>query len=213
MNLFVSFCRSAGMVAIIPALLLLLPGCGTTGNPTPHTGQPSDILVAGPPVAGSADILERNDLVRIIFSGVLNPPPAHEERIKEDGTINLAFIGPIPAAGKTRRELEKDIQDRYVQGQFYSRLTVTVSSESRTFTVMGEVRTPGAFHYQGQVTLLKAIAAAGDFTDFANRRRVEITRANGEKVRVNANQAARDQKLDLPIFPGDIIQVPRRLVF
>jgi hypothetical protein len=62
------------------------------------------------------------------------------------------------------------------------------------------------------MTLLKAIAAAGDFTAFAQKKSVEVTRANGKKLRpVNCIRALRNpRKYDIPIYPGDHIHVPRR---
>lgn len=71
---------------------------------------------------------------------------------------------------------------------------------------------PSRHPYLGEMTLLKAIASAGDFTDFANKKKVEITRANGQKLRVNCVKAqANPDKFDVPIYPEDAIFVPRRI--
>jgi hypothetical protein len=50
---------------------------------------------------------------------------------------------------------------------------------------------------------------AGDFNDFANRKKVTVTRVDGRQFTVNCVKAQRDPKLDLPIYPGDTINVPR----
>jgi protein involved in polysaccharide export with SLBB domain len=148
-----------------------------------------------------------NDLVRVTFSGIPDPILPHEERIKEDGTITLPLIGAIKADGKTPGELQKAITDAYVP-DFYKRLTVTISSDQRVYYVGGQVRTPGRQQYLGTTTVTKAIQSAGDFTDFADRKNVYLTRADGKKFTVNCIKAAKDPALDLAVFPGDKIEVP-----
>ena len=95
--------------------------------------------------------------------------------------------------------------------KYYVRLTVTVSSPQRVFYVGGEVKQPGRQLYVGETTVTKAIQAAGDFTDFANRNKVWLIRSNGERIKVNCIKALQDPTLDPPVYPGDQIQVPRRI--
>jgi protein involved in polysaccharide export with SLBB domain len=137
--------------------------------------------------------------------------PAHSEPIKEDGTITLDYIGSVKAAGKTAGELQNEIHDLYVP-KYYVRLTVTVSSQQRVFYVGGEVNKPGAIEYLGATSVTKAIQSAGDFTNFANRGKVWLIRASGERIKVNCNKALENPSLDLPVYPGDQIQVVRRLL-
>ena len=145
----------------------------------------------------------------IEFSGVNDPPPRHEERIKMDGRITLPSIGAVEAAGKTRGELQDTIHNLYVPN-YYRYLTVIVRNEGRFFYVKGQVRNPNQYPYIKEMTVLKAIAVAGDFTDFAKKTKVQVTRADGRKVTVNCIKAMRDDRLDLPIYPDDAIEVPRR---
>jgi polysaccharide export outer membrane protein len=190
---------------------VILTGCGGTGIKTtsPAGGAAA---VGGVGTQGLADLLRKGDLIQVAFTGIPNPPADLEERIKEDGTINLQLIGNITAEGKTPGQLQKEIQDRYVP-QYFVRLTVTVKTERRVFYVDGEVRRPDRFVYEGELTLLQAIAAAQGFTDFAARGRVEVVRNNGERLVIDARRAKRDQRLNVPIVPGDTIFVPRRTPF
>lgn len=149
------------------------------------------------------------DLVRITFSGTIDVIQPHEERIKDDGTITLPLIKAIKAEGRTAGELQKAITDAYVP-DYYKRLTVTVSSDQRVYYVGGQVRLPGRQMYIGTTTVTKAIQSAGDFTDFADRRKVFLTRAEGKKFTVNCLKAAKDPALDLAVYPGDKIEVPMR---
>jgi protein involved in polysaccharide export with SLBB domain len=150
------------------------------------------------------------DTVTVDFSGTADQIPEHIEPIKEDGTITLPYIGAVRALGKTAGELQNDIHDLYVP-KYYVRLTITVSSPQRVFYVGGEVKQPGRLIYAGETTVTKAIQAAGDFTDFANRNKVLLIRSTGDTIKVNCTKAMQDPSLDPPVYPGDQIQVPRRL--
>jgi polysaccharide export outer membrane protein len=135
----------------------------------------------------------------------------YEERVKEDGTIlllqNLTFV----AAGKTRAELEKEIHDAYVP-KYYVRLTVSVRQQKETqfYYVLGEVKMPGRQIYVSRLTVLGAIASAQGFTDFARQTGVKLTRADGHLFTINCLKARSDPRLDLEVFPGDKVDVPRR---
>jgi len=106
-------------------------------------------------------------------------------------------------------ELQKTLQERY--SKYFRNLTVTVLTESRYFFVDGQVRNPSRQPYSGAITVTKAIAAAGGFTDFANRSKIHLIRANGGKYTINYDKALRRPELDLPVHPGDQIEVPRRI--
>jgi protein involved in polysaccharide export with SLBB domain len=158
------------------------------------------------------DLIQPGVKLTVIFSGISNPPPKHEEKVREDGNISPPLLGrPVMAAGKTIGQLQDELQNLYVPGFYARALTVTVAIEERWIYVGGEVKNPNRFLYSGQMTLLKAIQTAGDFTEFANRRKVQITRVGGRKETVNCVKAIRDPRLDPPIYPSDQIFVPRRL--
>jgi polysaccharide export outer membrane protein len=147
--------------------------------------------------------------VVIDFADNQGLPSPWLQTVREDGSISLPLNQTVVAGGKRKGELEKAIHDVYVPN-ILKRVTVNVRSEDRTYFVTGEVRTPGQKPHPGLITALRAIGAAGDFTDFANRSNVEIIRANGDKVTMNAKDAQRDPSLDLPVYPGDTVHVNRR---
>ena len=198
---------------------LLLTGCSTNQPATKSASAGAGLNQAAPVGGGvgsfenslnqSPDSLRVGEMILVEFSGVSDPPPRHEERIKTDGRITLPSIGAVDAAGKTRGELEQAIHDRYVPN-YYRQLTVIVRNEGRFFYVKGQVKSPNQYPYLKEMTLLRAIATAGDFTDFAKKTKVLVTRADGRKITVNCIKALRDDKLDIPIFPDDTIEVPRR---
>ena len=184
------------------ALSLTLVGCKTTepvGETEPRGAEPS--------TPGSLGV---GELVTVTFSDTLTPLPPFEGRIREDGKIGLMHNMEFQAAGKTVAELEKDIVKRYVPS-YYVNLTATVKAQDRFFYVGGEVRTPARLDYRGNITILGAISAANGFTDFANRKKVKIIRANNKTFVVNCIAAQDDPKQDVPIYPGDRIDVPKKV--
>src|SRR4030095_4642237 len=191
--------------AAMAGLVLAIVGCAGSGSKKIGATTATQNRTAG--VA-----LRIGDPVRISFSGNATPPQDVEERIKEDGTINLPLVGSLTAEGKSAGQLQKEIQDLYVP-KYFQRLTVTVKTENRVFYVDGEVKHPDRFIYQGEITVLQAIAAAQGFNEFAGRGRVELTRSTGEKLKIYYRKARDNPSLDLPVFPGDRISVPRRSPF
>ena len=122
----------------------------------------------------------------------------------------MSLIGSVRAVGKTAGELQSEIHDLYVP-KYFVRLTVTVKPGDLVYYVSGEVKGPGRQLYVGETTVTKAIASAGDFTDFASHSNVLLIRANGQRIRVNCDDAQQDPSKDQRVYPGDQIVVSRRL--
>jgi polysaccharide export outer membrane protein len=177
-------------------------------NPPGMTGAPP---AAGLPTAAEVARFHIGDTVIVTLSGPPTPIDPHQEPIKEDGTISMPDIGHVQAAGKTAGELQNEIYDLYVP-KIYRHLTVTVSpAGDRVYYVTGEVKSPGRQLYASQMTVTKAITTAGDFTDFANHKKVWLIRANSQRIKINCDEALRDPAKDLPVYPNDQIQVPRKI--
>ena len=200
--------KLAAGVSLALGFLLLCVGCELAGGGTGAVGA-ATLRESGP------DIILTGDRLTVEFSDVNPAPPATVQIVREDGSITLPSLTSdtieVKAAGKTKGELQDEIRKLYVP-RFFRRLTVSVKADDRFFYVGGEVRLPARQPYIGQMTVLKAIQSAGGFTDFADRKRVEVTRQNGHVDIINCVKARKQPKLDLPIYPGDLINVPRRLV-
>jgi polysaccharide export outer membrane protein len=201
MKLLAKLFRHGTALALFLALVWLNTGCGALeGTNPPVTNQ----INAGT----TSDVLNVGDLVTVIFSDLPTPTTPFEERVKDDGTITLLHNQTFQVAGKSRRAVEQEIHDRYVPA-YYVHLTATVKPQERFYYVGGEVKRPSRQPHPGEITVLKAIASAEGFTDFANKRKVRLTRANGRTVIVDCEAALENPQLDLPVYPGDNIVVPR----
>ena len=188
---------------------MVFPGeAATPSTDIATTGQPPAVPV-DPALQSDPSKLIVGDLLSITFSDV--PAPGLQEirtRIPSDGFITLHLNVRIKAAGKTIAELQQDIRKAYVPA-LYVNLTSVVKAEDRFFYLGGEVKVPNRQMYLGNVTVLRAIETAGGFTDFANRKKIQLRRASGETLTINALKAEKDPSLDPQVLPNDHITVPR----
>ncbi len=180
----------------------LLAGCQTGSH---NSDLPVDTAGRGFHVGDTVEI------AYISPTGDVTILPGVSQRIGEDGTISLTLIGSVQAAGKTVGELKKEIHDQYVP-KYFTELSVGIKGETTFFYVDGEVQQRGAKEFPGDMTLVKAITAAGGFTDFAKQTKVRLTRGNHTQI-INVKKAISDPKYDVPVFPGDKIHVPRRILW
>jgi len=129
--------------------------------------------------------------------------------IDEEGNITIPYVDePIPAAGLTTSELEREIQRIYTDGEIYKNITVNIQTHAKIYYVEGEIKRPQEYVLNRRITLLQAIAAASGYTEYANKRNVTITR-NGQIMRFNAKEIEKHPERDVPVEAGDRIKVHR----
>lgn len=205
--------KTLNRVFALIGLALCLAGCvSTEPDPVFTTNNPGTDSTNGAPIdLAEVGRFKNGDLVVITFSGGPGGDliPQHDERIKDDGTITLPLIGSIKAAGKSPGTLQNEIQNAYVP-KYYKRLTVTVKPFEQFFYVQGQVRQPGRYPYSGEITAMKAITTAGGFTDFANKKKVRLTREGDAILQLNCEILEKDPSQDPKVLPGDQIRVELR---
>ena len=196
------------------AVLCLLMGCSTFtnmfgGSPPPKSKIKTTATTGEDEVAGrlrSGDQLT----IRMDTGQTQQSQTAPlDVNIDEDGNISLPLVGRIKAAGLTSSELAERIQANYVP-RYYVRCTATVLVAPRFFYVGGEVHNPNRFLWSEDSTMLKAINTAGGFTDYANRRKVQLIRSKEPQV-FDCEELQRNPTKDVAIQPGDTITVPRSI--
>jgi len=134
---------------------------------------------------------------------------AIEAVIDERGSITLPYLDePIQASGLTTSELERRIQQAYTENEIYRNITINIQTHAKTYYMEGEVKRPQEYPLSQRITLLQAIAAASGYTEYANAKKVTITR-NGQVVRFNAEKIEKHPELDVPVEAGDRIKVHR----
>lgn len=189
------------------ALVCLLAGC-STGRLPYATTKNDPTSTSG--LDDQSELLRSGDVLKISFRGPTQPIPEVVDRIPESGIITLPHNVSVTAVGKTRVELQEIIRTNYVP-RVYQQLTVTIAPEERYFYVTGEVQKPDRHPYRGKLTVRDAIAAAGDFREFADKKEITVTRTDGTVLRVHYPKAVTNPALyDIRILPGDKLHVPRR---
>ncbi len=140
------------------------------------------------------------------------PAMATQDRgmlVDSEGVVSLPLLEDVHIAGLTQKEAAKKIEDGYDNYLNYSKVRVDVLNK-RAY-VIGEVQRPGEFPLENeQLTLLQAIAQAGDFTETANRQQILIIRSkqNGaETLMIDLTDTNSIVHANLMIKPNDIVYI------
>ena len=130
--------------------------------------------------------------------------------VSEAGYIDFPFVGSIYLKDLTIEEA-KDLISSIVK-DYIKESTVVVRLALFKIAALGEVKRAGQINvYQNKLTILEAIAMAGDLTNFAKRDQIIIIRETqtGTKTkRINLNDVSILESEYFYIQPNDIIYVP-----
>lgn len=142
-------------------------------------------------------------------------------RVNDNGELEVPYIGLVPAAGKTCRELAYNIKAA-LERDYYYHATVILAVDRVSEKSRGKVYVYGAVKGQGPqeiptdetYTVSKAIIRAGGFGDFADKRKIKVTRKNGQDLVVDLKRVIEQGHTedDVTLQPDDQIYVPQRLV-
>ena len=149
--------------------------------------------------------LKPSDPLIVRFSGI-NDQAVIELVIDEKGYIRLLHIEPILAINLTTTQLEKEIEQRYIEGEIYKNVSVNILMTAKAYYLQGEVIQSGQFELVSGTTLLQAIATARGYSPYANRKKVTVTR-QGKITEYNMKEIEKDPSKDIIIEAGDVIKV------
>ena len=105
--------------------------------------------------------------------------------VDNEGMINFPVVGQLKVGGLTKSEAEKMIQEKirpYMSDN--ENPIVTVRIPGYQISVLGEVARPGTFTVSREkISILEALAQAGDLTIWGQRKNVQLIRedATGKK--------------------------------
>jgi len=161
----------------------------------------------------SSVTLTEGDTVSITFPG--SPDLNTAQRIRRDGKIDLKTVGEIQAAGKTPKELEKDILKLYEKDLVLKEVSVIQQSTSYPVYVAGSVMHPGKVMAERPISALDAIMEAGGFDNAkANLRRVVVLRKEDGPLKhyiLNLKDVLDGKSKQLfYLRPNDILYVPEK---
>ncbi|HUB29815.1 MAG TPA: polysaccharide biosynthesis/export family protein [Terracidiphilus sp.] len=151
----------------------------------------------------------------VLHVQVADTPEMEEHaRVTDQGNIPVIGIGDVKVSGLSPAEAAQAVHDKLIASHYLNHPQVFISVEqyaTQLVSVIGEVKTTGAYPIATPRPVLDVLALAGGLTTEANRH-ILIERHGDQKnpipyyVSNNGAQAITDQVL---VNPGDTVFVPR----
>ena len=203
--------------AILLGFLILATGLAKSAYcaPADDSVPPADRdKVLGPGDTVTLEILE-------------DKSPAVARRVTDTGDLDVPYIGRVHVAGKSCAEVAAQVT-RMLEADYYYKATVKLGidqinrvktgSAAKIF-VSGDAKLPGAQDILpgDTLTVSGAIVKAGGGTQFADLRKVKLTRkmkdGTSKSYNVDVKAVLEEGKMDkdMQLQDGDYIFVPRRL--
>lgn len=139
--------------------------------------------------------------------------------VRPDGRISMQKIGDIVVVGMTPTELSQYITRAYSRIIKDPEVTVIVRNfGGYQVYVLGEVKSPGAFPLQRNLTVLRSLALAGGQKETATLKSILLIRrkpdgtADVRRIDLSNNAPGAIQKNDIPLEAQDIIYVPKTFI-
>ncbi len=204
------------LLSILPLLISLLIGCASTGiktkeekaNAAEHNENDEKInkvrisefiLGVGDTIAIS--VYRQEDLQKTV-------------KIDNSGRIMLPLIGDVQAAGKGIYKLRDEIKEGLSKYLIDPQVFVSISAvQSQKIMVLGEVKNPGVFTLDLDISVLEAITKAGGMTTDAKLANVLLIRRDDGKpamFSLNLKKTFKegDTSQNWMLKNGDIVYLP-----
>ncbi|MDE6463310.1 MAG: polysaccharide biosynthesis/export family protein [Muribaculaceae bacterium] len=219
-------------VPLLIAIVLMATGCSSKKTVLPYFADIAQVEAGSLPQMNYMPVIQPDDELQITVTSsdhaataAFNQPEVNPARrnalttassprmltymVDSEGDINFPVLGRIHAAGLTveqlRDKLISEISRTVTDPQ------VSVAMVNFTVVVAGEVHQPQTVTVQrNRFTILEALSAAGDMTEFGERSNVLLIRENGgerEYIHINLNES---DILSSPYYylqPNDYIYV------
>ena len=132
--------------------------------------------------------------------------------VNANGQIDMIQFGLMPVAGLTRSELANQIKYKLVSSGVVRDPVVVVDFATMSYSVLGEVAMPGRKSIdRDHMTILDALAQAGDLTIYGKRNNVLVMRnVNGKQTAYRVDLTNTESVYASPVFnlkQNDIIYV------
>ncbi len=191
--------------ALLAIAVLAGVACASRALPPPPDPNPLD---------REAYVIEPSDVlsIRVWKNAELS---LDQVPVRPDGKISVPLVDDVQAAGLTTEELKQVLTRALSEYVASPDVTVVVlRMDSKRVFVMGEVTRPSTVPLTQDLRVLDAIAIAGGFNAFANKRKVKVLRRTQDgsvvEYRFDYDAFVRGdaQGSNLVLHPGDTIVVP-----
>lgn len=110
-----------------------------------------------------------------LITQITTPTSPTTYLINIDGNIEIPSLGSFKAKGLTIKELRDSVYNRV--SAFLLKPSVNIRILNFKVSVIGEVARPGTIEVENErITILEALARAGDLTPFSNREHITVIR-------------------------------------
>jgi polysaccharide biosynthesis/export protein len=202
-------------ISVLSLFCLLVPASAQTNSPSAITGPGSDyVLGAGDQL--SIIVTDLDDFVDKTF------------RVDMSGNLTLPYAGRIHAAGLTATGLEKEVRMGLTRVLKDPQVVIGITTYgSQPVSILGAVNSPGIRQIEGGKTLFEVLSLAGGLRPDAgylihitrNAKWGQIPLAGAQfdpagnvstaSVRVKDLVNGANPAVNIPVFPGDSISVPK----
>lgn len=182
---------------LIIVCLFFIHGC--SGNWSTYPLQPVGALDSESQKISVDDVLNVNIFDETQLSG--------DYIVLKDGTIQIPLIGEIFVEKLFLQEAAKIIEHELESKGYLvnPKISLSISEQSKTIRIMGEVMNTGEYAYKDGMTVLAVVANAGGFSYRAKQDDFDIIRRSED----GAEKVIKGQ-ISTRIMPGDIIRVRER---
>lgn len=183
----------------------------------PSAIEPGPLAATDEPVRPEAYRLGFGDVIEVKLS--THPEFNEQVLVRPDGRISLQEIGDILVLGMTPAALDSFLTRTYAKILHNPNVTVILRQfGGQQVYVLGEVDRPGVYPLERNMTILRALAAAGGPKTSGNLKSVMVIRQNRRNilsaVRVDLGLRSLPDDLHRDIFiqANDVIYLPRTFV-
>jgi polysaccharide export outer membrane protein len=181
--------------------------------PSLGIAQEADPLQVGRELFINEYILGPRDLLEI---KVFELPELNQTvRVSEDGSITIPLLNRVIVGGLSKDAVEKKLakllEEKYVKNP---QVSVFIREyQSRLVAVIGAVEKPGMYELVGSQNLLQMVSKAGGIKENASSqlfvlREGKSGNAASLSIDLEDLMANGNQKLNIPLQPGDVINIP-----
>jgi polysaccharide export outer membrane protein len=189
-------------------LILLSPAFAQEARRAPAPATPSSSMTGSETITPDYRLFPGDKLRIEVYK---DEHLSQSLQIRPDGKITLPLVGDVRAAGQTPTELRDALTVSLKEYMTNPVVTVIVTeSTPQSVFVMGEVRSSGPVQMKGPLSVMQAIAMAGGFSEFANKKDIRIQRQTATGVKMltfNYKRALEENLPPMLLQAGDVVVV------
>ena len=184
--------------------LALLVGCGGTST-TVAPPMPDMKVLLQSATLGPGDVVEIRVYQEKELSGLY--------RVGPSGHFDFPLIGDVNAVAATPSALVSQLTARLKNDYLVNpQVSIFVKEfNSKKVFVLGQVKKPGTFRYESEMTIVQAVTLAGGLKALASKNRIILTRVekgDEKKYVIPFAQISEGGVKNVFLQPGDIIYAP-----